>query len=170
MGLSKFLSRHRPKISQGELRLIITLVQTNSCSLESKMASSSESTKLEHEGSFIEYAGSNKLEDKKVLVTGGEYVLALMEKLHYWNNIGEPSSGIGRSIAVFMAREGADISLVYLPKEQGDAEATKKMIEKDGRQCLLLPEDLRDRDFCHSSVEEHVKRWVPILLFSNAVK
>jgi hypothetical protein len=40
------------------------------------MASSSESTKLEHEGSFIEYAGSNKLKDKKVLVTGGEYVSA----------------------------------------------------------------------------------------------
>lgn len=38
------------------------------------MASSSESTKLEHEGAFIEYAGSGKLKDKKVLVTGGEYV------------------------------------------------------------------------------------------------
>ncbi|KAJ5386254.1 hypothetical protein N7509_008795 [Penicillium cosmopolitanum] len=119
----------------------------NKPGLESKMASSSESTKLEHEGSFIEYAGSNKLEDKKVLVTGGE------------------------SIAVFMAREGADISLVYLPKEQGDAEATKKMIEKDGRQCLLLPEDLRDRDFCHSSVEEHVKRFGKLnVLVNNASK
>jgi hypothetical protein len=69
-----------------------------------------------------------------------------------------------------MAREGADISIVYLPKEQADAEATKKVIEKEGRQCLLLPGDLRDRNFCHSSVEEHVKRWVSILLFSNAVK
>jgi len=37
------------------------------------MSSSSESTKLEHEGAFIEYPGSNKLKDKKVLVTGGEY-------------------------------------------------------------------------------------------------
>lgn len=37
------------------------------------MALSSESTKLEHEGAFVEYPGSNKLKDKKVLVTGGEY-------------------------------------------------------------------------------------------------
>jgi hypothetical protein len=38
------------------------------------MASSSESTKLEHGGAFIEYAGSIKLKDKKTLVIGGKYV------------------------------------------------------------------------------------------------
>lgn len=77
MGLSKFPSRHRPIVNQGEFHFILGLVQTNSCSLESKMASSSEFTKMEYEGSFIEYASSNKLEDNKVLVTGGEYVLIL---------------------------------------------------------------------------------------------
>lgn len=34
----------------------------------------SESTKLEYDGGFIEYVGSGKLKDKKVLITGGEYV------------------------------------------------------------------------------------------------
>ncbi|OQE28850.1 hypothetical protein PENSTE_c003G05614 [Penicillium steckii] len=124
----------------------------NKPGLESKMASSSESTKLEHEGAFIEYPGSNKLIDKKVLVTGGD-------------------SGIGRSIAVLMAREGADISIVYLPKEDEDAQCTKNMIEKEGRQCLLLPGDLRKREFCSSAVEEHVKRYGTLnVLVNNASK
>lgn len=61
-----------------------------------------------------------------------------------------------------MAREGADISIVYLPKEDEDAQCTKNMIEKEGRQCLLLPGDLRKREFCSSAVEEHVKRLVSV--------
>jgi hypothetical protein len=32
----------------------------------------SETTKLESAGEFIEYVGSGKLKDKKVLITGGE--------------------------------------------------------------------------------------------------
>lgn len=36
------------------------------------MAPSSESTKLEGSEGFVEYTGSNKLKDKKVLITGGE--------------------------------------------------------------------------------------------------
>ena len=39
------------------------------------MLPASESTKLEGEGTFVEYTGSGKLKDKKVLVTGGEYVI-----------------------------------------------------------------------------------------------
>lgn len=42
---------------------------------EQKMAPKSESTKLEAEGGFVEYTGSNKLKDKKVLITGGEYAV-----------------------------------------------------------------------------------------------
>lgn len=41
--------------------------------LEKHLAPSSESTKLEASGGFIEYVGANKLKDKKVLITGGEY-------------------------------------------------------------------------------------------------
>lgn len=56
-----------------------------------------------------------------------------------------------------MAREGADISIVYLPEEQGDAETVKSMVEKEGRECLLIQGDLRDHNFCHQAVDEHVK-------------
>lgn len=57
-----------------------------------------------------------------------------------------------------MAREGADISIVYLPAEQGDAENAKLLIEKEGQTCILIAGDLRDRNFCRHAVEEHVKQ------------
>src|SRR5215216_6738268 len=47
------------------------------------------------------YKGSGKLEDKVALITGGD-------------------SGIGRAVAVLYAREGADISIVFLSEEQTD--------------------------------------------------
>lgn len=43
-------------------------------SLESQMLPPSEATKLETTDGLVEYAGSGKLKDKKVLITGGEYV------------------------------------------------------------------------------------------------
>lgn len=59
-----------------------------------------------------------------------------------------------------MAREGADITIVYLPQEQEDAEHTKKMVEKEGRACLLISGDLVDYGVCKRAVEEHVKKYV----------
>ncbi|KAJ5601434.1 hypothetical protein N7510_010968 [Penicillium lagena] len=109
--------------------------------LEKDMLPSTESTKLESEGQFIEYLGSGKLKDEKVLLTGGD-------------------SGIGRSVAFSMGREGADISIVYLPKEQEDAEYTKSVIEKEGRSCHLIAGDLRDRAFCCQAVQQHVQKFV----------
>jgi hypothetical protein len=64
-----------------------------------------------------------------------------------------------------MAREGADISIVHLPKEQEDAEYTKSMIEKEGRSGHLIAGDLRDRDFCYQAVKQHVQKFMgPTLL------
>lgn len=46
------------------------------------MAPASESTKLEAEGQFVEYVGSGKLKDKKVLITGGECVFKIKPSMH----------------------------------------------------------------------------------------
>ncbi|RJE19288.1 KR domain protein [Aspergillus sclerotialis] len=120
--------------------------------LEKYMQPPSESTKFEGENGFVEYIGTGKLQDKKVLITGGD-------------------SGIGRAVAVLMAREGADITIVYLPQEQPDAEDTKKMIEKENRQCLLLPTDLAKRENCQKVVNDHVKKFGHInVLVNNAAK
>src|SRR5690606_18026504 len=71
------------------------------------------------------YRGSDKLEDRRALITGGD-------------------SGIGRSVAVLFAREHADVALIYLPEEQSDAERTADAVRAEGRRVLLLPGDVRD--------------------------
>lgn len=95
------------------------------------------------------YHGSNKLKDKVALITGGD-------------------SGIGRSIAVLFAREGADVAICYL-EEDGDAEETKKMVEQEGRRCLLLKCDLQHHDEISKIVERTLQKFQTInILINNA--
>lgn len=54
------------------------------------------------------------------------------------------------------------MTIVYLPSEQSDAEATKRSVEQENRTCLLFPGDLRDRNICRNAVEEHVKTSVEL--------
>lgn len=70
------------------------------------------------------YKGSGKLKDRVALITGGD-------------------SGIGRSVAIFYAREGADVAINYLDEHE-DAQETKKDVEQEGRRCLLIPGDISD--------------------------
>lgn len=62
-------------------------------------------------------------------------------------------------MAVLMAKEGADITIVYLPQEQEDAEKTKELIEREERRCLLVSGDLRKNQTCERAVKEHVDRY-----------
>jgi NAD(P)-dependent dehydrogenase (short-subunit alcohol dehydrogenase family) len=119
---------------------------------EGDMQPSSESTKLEGEGQAYEYAPAGKLKGCKSLITGGD-------------------SGIGRAIAVLFAREGSDVTIVYLPEEQDDANETKKLVEKEGRKCLLVPGDLMDKNKCKEAVQKHVDEYGIIhVLVNNASK
>ncbi|MEZ6110958.1 MAG: SDR family oxidoreductase [Pirellulaceae bacterium] len=83
------------------------------------------------------YRPAGKLTDQVALITGGD-------------------SGIGRSVAVLFAREGADVAIVYLPEEQRDAEETKQAIEAEGRRALLIAGDVKDAQFCRDSVQRTV--------------
>lgn len=119
---------------------------------EQDMQPKSESTKLEGKHGFVEYKAAGKLEGSNALITGGD-------------------SGIGRSVAVLFAREGANVSIVYLPEEQEDAEETKKMVEKEGRECQLIAGDLMDNETCKKAVEKHVSKYGNIhILVNNAAK
>jgi len=70
------------------------------------------------------YIGSQKLKDKVAIVTGGD-------------------SGIGRSVAVLFAREGADVAVLYLD-EHKDAKDTQEAVEKN-RKCILIAATSRRR-------------------------
>jgi NAD(P)-dependent dehydrogenase (short-subunit alcohol dehydrogenase family) len=82
------------------------------------------------------YRGSGKLEGKAALITGGD-------------------SGIGRSVAVHFAREGADVAIIY-DQSDDDARDTKQMVEGEGRQCLLIKGDVGDEAFAKTAVEKTV--------------
>jgi NAD(P)-dependent dehydrogenase (short-subunit alcohol dehydrogenase family) len=96
-----------------------------------------------------DYRGSDKLKDMVALITGGD-------------------SGIGRAVAVLYAREGADVAIVYLNAHE-DAEETKRAVEREGRQCLLIPGDVKDSKFCSEAVEKTVKQFQRLdILVNNA--
>ena len=83
------------------------------------------------------YRAADKLKGKVALVTGGD-------------------SGIGRSVAVLYAREGADVAVVYLD-EDTDAEETQAAVEAEGQRCMLIPGDVSDPAFCKYAVERTVE-------------
>ena len=85
-----------------------------------------------------EYEGRGLLQGKAALITGGD-------------------SGIGRAVAILFAREGADVSIVYLPEEEEDAQYVKKKIEEAGRKANLMQFNLRERKNCEQAVEQHMK-------------
>ncbi|WP_447986148.1 SDR family oxidoreductase [Nitrospira sp. Nam74] len=84
-----------------------------------------------------DHRGSQKLQHKVALITGGD-------------------SGIGRAVAIALAREGADIAIVYL-NEHKDAEETKRLVEKEGRRCMAIAGDVGHEPFCQDSVARTVE-------------
>jgi NAD(P)-dependent dehydrogenase (short-subunit alcohol dehydrogenase family) len=96
-----------------------------------------------------DYRGSGKLKGMVALITGGD-------------------SGIGRAVAVLYAREGADVAIVYLSSHE-DADETRRCVEQEGRQCLLIPGDVKDSKFCRDAVEKTVAEFDRLdILVNNA--
>jgi NAD(P)-dependent dehydrogenase (short-subunit alcohol dehydrogenase family) len=93
------------------------------------------------------YKGSGKLAGMTAIVTGGD-------------------SGIGRSVAVLFAREGADVAIVYL-SEHADAKETKDHVESEGRKCLLISGDVKDPRFCEQAVARTIKAFGKLSVLVN---
>jgi NAD(P)-dependent dehydrogenase (short-subunit alcohol dehydrogenase family) len=99
----------------------------------------------------FEYKAAGKLEGKGAIITGGD-------------------SGIGRAVAIDFAKEGADIAIVYL-NEHDDAKATKTLVEKEGRKCLLIAGDIGDEQFCREAVERAYDEFERLdILVNNAAE
>lgn len=95
------------------------------------------------------YPASGRLKGKVALITGGD-------------------SGIGRAVAVHFAREGADLALVYLDEHE-DARETGRLVEAEGRRCMLISGDVGDEAFCAKSVSEAVEQLGKLdILVNNA--
>lgn len=98
-----------------------------------------------------DYVGSGKLKGKVALITGGD-------------------SGIGRSVAVLFAREGADVAVVYLDEDE-DARETQRLIEAEGRRCLICAGDVGDQAFCDAAVQKTVDEFGRLdVLVNNAAE
>lgn len=96
------------------------------------------------------YEGADKLKDKIAVITGGD-------------------SGIGRAVAIHFAREGADLALLYHPREEQDAQKTKALVEAEGRRCLLLPGDLKQISYIQETVETIISTYNQVnILVNNA--
>jgi len=97
------------------------------------------------------YKAGGKLTGKTAIITGGD-------------------SGIGKSVAIYFAKEGADVAVVYL-EEQQDAEETKELIEAEGRSCLLFSGDIGNEDFCKEIVNKTLDQFSKLdILVNNAAE
>lgn len=99
----------------------------------------------------LTYHGSNLLEGKVAIITGAD-------------------SGIGKAVAIAMAREGADIIICYKDSiEDQDAEDTAEYVRKAGRKAILYKGDIRNEQVCKDIIETTVAKFKKFdILVNNA--
>ncbi len=89
-----------------------------------------------------------RLKDRKAIVTGA-------------------GQGIGRSIALKMAQEGADVAIADINSSTGNQ--TKKEVEALARKCLFFSVDVSDQNQVKEMVTEVSRMWGKIdILVNNA--
>src|ERR1700709_860316 len=95
------------------------------------------------------YTGNGRPAGKVALITGAD-------------------SGIGKAVAIALAREGADILISYL-SEGEDAADTKTWVEEAGQRAVVIPGDIKSEDHCNDLVRRAVDELGRIdILVNNA--
>ena len=98
------------------------------------------------------YKGFGRLKGRKALVTGGD-------------------SGIGRAVVIAFVREGAEVTINYLPAEEEDARSLEALVKAEGGTIHLMPGDLKEEVFCKRLVGDAVKAMGGLdILVNNAGK
>jgi NAD(P)-dependent dehydrogenase (short-subunit alcohol dehydrogenase family) len=99
----------------------------------------------------FKYKGSEKLLNKVALITGGD-------------------SGIGRAVAIFFAKEGADVAIVYL-NEHEDAQETVRLVQQEGQKAVAIAGDIGDENFCKQAVQRTLDEFGHLdILINNAAE
>ncbi|KAL9035498.1 MAG: hypothetical protein Q9180_004830, partial [Flavoplaca navasiana] len=83
----------------------------------------------------VSYVGNGRLAGRHALITGGD-------------------SGIGRAIAIAYVREGANVTINYLPEEEPDAQDLEDFLAREGLSLVRIPGDLLNETFCEELVAE----------------
>ncbi|WP_366553470.1 SDR family oxidoreductase [Aquibaculum sediminis] len=97
------------------------------------------------------YPGAAKLDGRVALISGGD-------------------SGIGRAVALAMAREGARIAFVYL-EEDDDAQDTLDLLREEGTEGLAIKRDIGSELSCQEVVEETLAHFGRLdILVNNAAE
>jgi NAD(P)-dependent dehydrogenase (short-subunit alcohol dehydrogenase family) len=97
------------------------------------------------------FPGAGRLEGKVAVISGGD-------------------SGIGRAVAVGMAREGARIVILYL-EEHEDARETARIVTEEGSEAEILAGDIGSEQFCRDAIAKAVQRFGRIdILVNNAAE
>jgi NAD(P)-dependent dehydrogenase (short-subunit alcohol dehydrogenase family) len=104
----------------------------------------------EPDSDLSNYKAAGKLSGKVAIVTGGD-------------------SGIGRAVTIAFAKEGANVTIMYLPQEEEDAQKTKRLAEQFGTTCLTLASDVRVKANCQDVVDKTISEFGQLdILVNNA--
>src|SRR5688572_5846024 len=108
---------------------------------EKKQAAITSEKQMEHKPVVDDesHKPSGKLKGKIALITGG-------------------GSGIGKSVAILFAKEGAKVAINYYSGEE-DAKDTEAIIKKYGGESLLIQGDISEETFCRRLVEQTVQHF-----------
>ena len=93
------------------------------------------------------HPGVGKLRGKIAFISGGD-------------------SGIGRAVSVLFAREGAKVAIAYL-EEDRDAEETKRLVEEEGSEALLIPGDLGVKANAEAAVAKTIETFGALDILVN---
>ncbi len=77
-------------------------------------------------------------------------------------------------MALFFAREGANVTIAYLPEEEKDAQVVEKLVKESPmgtKDILRVPGNLESESHAKEIVTKHLEKWGTIdILVNNASK